>query len=188
MTKRCCGTSVGVLITDERDRLLMVRRGWWPRGTAPVAGHVHDAHATAAEAAVAEVREEVGLAVTGEPELLWEGHLPNLCASLPATRPGHHWWLYRAQATGTLQPAAGETSGAGWYSRDQVQSLADTTTALADGGMAADHQPTESLEAVWVEHLARLGWITVSERARQQIRRLYTTPPPQHWLGGRPTT
>ena len=39
----CCGTSVGVLITDSDGRLLMIERGWWPRGIAPVAGHVYDA-------------------------------------------------------------------------------------------------------------------------------------------------
>ncbi|WP_077688828.1 MULTISPECIES: NUDIX hydrolase [Nocardiopsis] len=137
--KRCCGTSVGILIEDQADRLLMVTRGWWPKGTAPVAGHVRDAHTSVAEALVAEVQEETGLHVTGS-GLLWEGHLPNLCASLPALPdPGHYWWVAAATAEGTLTPAPGETKGAAWYTRRQVRTMARTTLAhYRNGGLPAD--------------------------------------------------
>lgn len=182
---RCCGTSVGILVVDQQDRLLMIERGWWPVGIAPVAGHVRDAHDTVAEALHTEVAEEVGLTVTGTPTLLWEGHRPNLCQSLPATPvPGHHWWLYRATATGTLTPAAGETRGAAWYRLDQVQELADRTIAHAHGAVTADEfEARPGLEAVWVAHLAQLGMIAVSDADLAAVETLYTTPPPEYWMG-----
>ena len=40
---RCCGTSVGVIVTDTADRMLMIERGWHPIGIAPVAGHIAEA-------------------------------------------------------------------------------------------------------------------------------------------------
>lgn len=179
----CCGSSVGVLITDAAARLLMIERGWWPRGIAPVAGHVYDAHADAAQAAVAEVKEEVGLSVVGEPRLLWEEHRANRCASPPASPPGHYWWIYTATATGDLHPAPGETRGADWYAPAEVQTLARRTIAFARTGRPATDQPSGSLEAVWVEHLARIGLLDVAARDLDPIRRLYSTPPRVYWRG-----
>lgn len=187
MTKRCCGTSVGVIITDEADRMLMVTRGWWPRGTAPVAGHVKDAHTTVAAALVAEVEEEVGLTVTGD-RLLWEGHLPNLCASLPhQPRPGHYWHLATATAEGEVVAAPGETKGAHWYTRSKVDALAKATLDhYRSGGEAAD-QPDDSLEGVWLKLLfeaERLPWLTEADLALAEAA--YSTAPGEYWLGGRP--
>lgn len=185
--KRCCGTSVGVIITDESDRLLMVTRGWWPKGTAPVAGHVKDAHTDVAGALVAEVQEEVGLTVTGS-GLVWEGHLPNLCASLPhQPRPGHYWHLATATAEGTVVAAPGETKGAHWYTRSKVDALAEATLAHYRAGGAAADQPDASLEAVWLRLLheaGRLPWLTDDDLALAE--KAYSTAPGEHWLGGRP--
>lgn len=194
----CCGTSVGVLIHDSHGRLLMIERGWWPIGIAPVAGHVRDAHSTAAEALVAETREEVGLEVT-QAELLWTGHLPNLCASPPSNPPGHHWWLYRASATGTLRPAEGETKGAAWYTPSEVQALAERTLSYARGEVTAEEfERAPGMEAVWIDLLSKVALITgdgndktltlsTSGRglhpAHIAIRDLYTTPPPEYWRG-----
>lgn len=186
MAKTCCGSSVGVLIEDQEGRLLMIERGWWPLGAAPVAGHVYDAHHDAAQAAVAETEEEVGLTVTGVPTLLWEGRLPNRCASLPADPPGHYWWLYHAQAAGELRPAPGEARGAGWYTPEQVDQMAQATVDHAAAGRSTDTLPADALEAVWVEHLVQVGWISAA-RDLEAVARLYTTPPPAFWRGGRPT-
>lgn len=182
---RCCGTSVGVLVHDDTDRLLMIERGWWPIGIAPVAGHVADAHDTVAEALSAEVSEEVGLTVVGTPELLWEGHRPNLCQSLPAQPiPGHYWWLYRATATGELTPAPNETRGAAWYTQAEVRALAERTIAHAHGCIpGADFEARPGLEAVWVAHLAQIGMITATPTDLAAVARLYTTPPPEYWMG-----
>lgn len=185
--KRCCGTSIGVIITDAQDRLLMVTRGWWPKGTAPVAGHVKDAHTDVAGALVAEVQEEVGLTVTGS-GLVWEGHLPNLCASLPAEpRPGHYWHLATATAEGTVVAAEGETQGAAWYTPAEVTTLAAATLAhYRAGGLPAD-QPDNSMEAVWLRLLheaGRLPWMSETDLALAE--RAYSTAPGEYWLGGRP--
>src|SRR5690625_4332025 len=99
---QCCGTSVGVIATDAADRTLMITRGWYPVGIAPVAGHVADAHTDPAAALVAEVREETGLEVTGHRMLAEDLWLPNLCASPPTEIPGHRWSVATADVTGTL--------------------------------------------------------------------------------------
>jgi ADP-ribose pyrophosphatase YjhB (NUDIX family) len=184
---RCCGTSVGVLTEDQDHRLLMVTRGWHPIGIAPVAGHVADAHTSVADALVAEVREEVGLEVTGA-RLLSEAHRTNLCASPPAwPRPGHYWWVYTATATGTVQAAPGETRGAAWYTPDQVRELAAATVEHAVAGRPAADQPLDSLEAVWVEILASAGVVLdpLSGAERAAIRELYSAPPRSYWVGDR---
>ncbi|WP_017578583.1 NUDIX hydrolase [Nocardiopsis kunsanensis] len=184
--KRCCGTSIGVIITDEQDRLLMITRGWWPKGTAPVAGHVKDEHTNVAAALVAEVEEEVGLAVTGS-ALVWEGHLPNLCASLPhLPRPGHYWHLATATAEGEIVAAEGETKGAAFYDRDEVDFLAKATLEHYRSGGTAAGQPDASLEAVWLRLLFeadRLPWLTEDELDLAEAA--YTTEPGEYWLGGR---
>jgi len=185
-TKRCCGTSVGVIIEDQGGALLMVTRGWWPKGTAPVAGHVKDAHVDVAAALVAEVQEEVGLAVTGS-RLLWEGHLPNLCASLPAAPvAGHYWHVAVATAEGKVVAAPGETKGSAWYSRREVRALAETTLAHYRSGGTPATQPDASLEAVWLRLLweaGRLPWLTGDDLAVAE--KAYTTVPGEYWLGGR---
>ncbi|MBE2998721.1 NUDIX hydrolase [Nocardiopsis sp. HNM0947] len=184
--KRCCGTSIGVMIEDERHNLLMVTRGWWPKGTAPVAGHVRDEHTDVAAALVAEVEEEVGLTVTGS-GLLWEGFLPNLCASLPhRPTPGHYWHLAIATAEGQVTPAEGETKGARFYSPVEVNDLAHATLAHYRDGGRAEEQPDESLEAVWLRLLweaGRLSWLSSEDLAVAETA--YTTEPGEYWLGGR---
>ena len=185
--KRCCGTSIGVIIENERHHLLLVTRGWWPKGTAPVAGHVKDEHTNVAAALVAEVEEEVGLAVTGS-GLLWEGHLPNLCASLPhLPRPGHYWHLAIAMAEGRIVPAEGETKGARFYSPVEVNALAHATLDHYRNGGHPAGQPDDSLEAVWLRLLwqaGRLSWLTTHDL--ELAESAYTTPPPEPWLGDRP--
>ena len=58
--KYCDHTSVGVLIHNDNNELLLIERGTFPFGMAAPAGHV-DQHDSCEEAAIAEVREEVGL-------------------------------------------------------------------------------------------------------------------------------
>ncbi len=180
---RCCGTSVGVIVEGTGGRLLMITRGWYPTGIAPVAGHIADAHTDSAAALVAEVREETGLEVTSHTEV-WRGWLPNLCASPPAAIPGHHWVLATATATGELAPAPEETRGAAWYTPAEVRELADRTLAHAYGHVTdADFAGAPGLEPVWLEHLTTTGRLVVTEQDRALLRRLYTTPPQEYWLG-----
>jgi ADP-ribose pyrophosphatase YjhB (NUDIX family) len=181
-TKQCCGTSVGAIITDEAGRMLMVTRGWHPIGIAPVAGHARDVHSSVLDALVAEVREEVGLTVTGHQQV-WEGRLDNLCSNMPASPAGHYWWVHDVTASGTVSAAPVETRGADWYTPDQVQALAERTLDHAHSGLAAADQPVASLEAVWIELLHQAGRIRVRDFDLEAARRLYTTPPATYWRG-----
>jgi 8-oxo-dGTP pyrophosphatase MutT (NUDIX family) len=61
--KYCDNHSVGVIITDHDERLLLITRSTPAFGRAPVAGH-QDQHGSADAAARAEVRDETGLTVS----------------------------------------------------------------------------------------------------------------------------
>ncbi|NYI99290.1 8-oxo-dGTP pyrophosphatase MutT (NUDIX family) [Streptomonospora nanhaiensis] len=187
MPDRCCGTSIGVLIIDLQGRLLMIERGWYPIGIAPVAGHIADAHTSPEEALLAEVREEVGLTVTSH-AMVWSGWLPNLCAGRPAALPGHRWVVGRAAVTGELAPDPTETRGAAWYTRQAVGALAARTLDYARGGLTdAEFAARPGLEPVWLEllHVTRRLPLTLSPHELALVRRLYTTPPERYWAGGR---
>lgn len=183
---RCCGTSVGVLVHDDTDRLLMITRGWYPTGVAPVAGHIADEHTNAVAALTAEVREETGLTVTSH-RVLWEGWLPNLCQSLPALPiPGHRWVVAAATAVGELTPDPEETRGASWYTPAEVQTLARRTLAYGRGEVSQGaYQTSPGLEAVWLRHLATAGLLRLSSDDLAVAERLYTTPPAEYWTGDR---
>lgn len=191
--KRCCGTSVGGRLTRTspvtgQTEYAILGRAWYPLGWAPFAGHARDhGQNSPEEAAIAEGAEELGIHVTGLTKLFTVS-LPNLCASLPhQPRPGHLWTVYDVQTpTTVLTPAPGETTGAEWVTGEELQRLAEVTIAFACTGRPAQEQPRLSLEAVWVELLARAGDITVPDTDRDAVARLYTTPPGQYWLGGRP--
>lgn len=188
--QRCCGTSVGGRIrrTTPQGRVeyALLGRGWWPIGWAMVAGHAADENqASPEDALVAETAEELGLAVQSCTPLLTVD-LPNLCQSPPA-RPvaGHRWTVYDVQiAPGSLlRPDPTETTGAEWISGEELQRLAEATIAYARTQRPARDQHRLTLEAVWVELLARTGDITVTEADRQAVARLYTTPPDTYWTG-----
>ena len=193
MPKTCCGTSVGLRITRTSptsglNEFAILGRGWWPPAWGLCAGHARDhGQESPEEAAAAEGAEELGVTVTGMTRM-FTVHLPNLCASLPAQpRPGHLWTVFDIDTPDTvLTPAPGETTGAEWVTAEELQRLAEVTIAFACSGRPAQEQPRLSLEAVWVELLALSGDIAVSQDAREAVRLLYTTPPGEYWLGGRP--
>jgi 8-oxo-dGTP pyrophosphatase MutT (NUDIX family) len=152
--RACDHRSVGVILTREDGRMLLIRRALPPIGIAPVAGHL-DEHGDDLAAATAEVREEVGLSV-GALALVAEGWRPNLCRR-PITsgrRPGHQWTVYRGEATGTLIADPRETRVARWVTRGQVATLAARTIAYAHGYVTdARYQASPGLEAVWLQWL-----------------------------------
>ncbi|GLW26499.1 hypothetical protein Mame01_65410 [Microbispora amethystogenes] len=108
----CDHTSVGVLISSPAG-LLMFERGTPPTGIAPVAGHI-DQHGSPEQAAIAEVAEEVGLAVTHLDLLLTAWRL-NRCRRSISGEAGHRWWIYQAQATGPLRPSSREVRAPDGY-------------------------------------------------------------------------
>ncbi|QVJ00037.1 NUDIX hydrolase [Nocardiopsis eucommiae] len=158
----CDGLSVGVLIFDDADRLLMITRAKAPVGIAPVAGHVKDEHPdwTHQDAAVAEADEEVGLKVS--PAGLVEVYArwrPNRCgAEIPDPSLGHDWRVYRAEEwSGSVTRAEAEVKDVDWYSAERVQELADRTIAYAHGQIEeADWQKSPGLEPVWLDILTKV--------------------------------
>ncbi|MFC3981410.1 NUDIX hydrolase [Streptosporangium jomthongense] len=176
MTKICDRYSVGVLITSQ-DRYLMFERATPPVGIAPVAGHVDD-HGIPADAARAEVFEEVGLTVDSL-SLVTSGWRPNRCRRpVPAGGlPGHYWTIFQAQVSGTLNSSAREARNARWLDRPEIQRLAARTVSYAYGAIsAAEFSAAPGLEPVWLEWLHEAGIVEVTDDALTRVEDLAARP------------
>lgn len=143
--KYCDHTSVGVLIYNEDNELLLIERGTFPFGMAAPAGHV-DQHASYEEAAIAEAREEVGLDIKGL-RLVAEGRRDNPCRRVNGT--WHYWKIYEARASGIVKLSAREAKRAEWCG---VQRLVELGMISSDRAEASDG----SLERVWLDWLYEL--------------------------------
>ncbi len=127
--------SVGVIITDEQQRLLLIDRATPPFGLAGVAGHVDEGEEPL-EALVREVGEEVGLGLK-VPKLLLDEFIDwNWCGG---GIMGHYWYLYSGTVVGepTIQPVG--VNSVGWYGREELQGL--------------------KFEPVWEYWLKKLGYL-----------------------------
>jgi 8-oxo-dGTP pyrophosphatase MutT (NUDIX family) len=152
MPKVCDHTSVGMLIWRE-DKLLLIERRKGVLGFAPPAGHV-DSFGTHENAVRQEVLEEVGLTVTNL-ELAIEGRKDNACRREDGS--WHYWKIYSVEATGELVPSPDETKQAGFYTREQLQMLAERTEAYARGDIdEISWQAAPGIEPVWYEWLKAL--------------------------------
>jgi 8-oxo-dGTP pyrophosphatase MutT (NUDIX family) len=161
METHCDGTSVGVILTDETGKVALLRRRRFPVGIAPPAGHVDD-HGTPEQAAIAEVAEEIGIALVIDGLKLTtiaNRRITNRCRRIGGEY--HDWNVYQASVTHMpLQPDPDETGGAGWYDSAAVQALADRTRAYQAGILSeADWTDYPGLEAIWVDFLGELGYI-----------------------------
>lgn len=167
--KTCDNASVGVIIMNANGQYLMFDRGTFPPGTAPVAGHVDD-HGSVHDAAVAEVREELGLHVVSLTRVGggWRG---NRCRRHPGARGvGHAWEVYEAVVEGELAPSARETKNVRWLSLDDVRALVGRTVAYAQGQVSdAEFAERPGIESVWVQWLADLGVVEVSRADLSRI-------------------
>lgn len=120
MQKQCDNKSVGVLIWNDNNKLLLIERKIYNPGFAIPAGHQDgdDAKTTAHK----EVSEEVGLQI--------EEVQKRLVISLknPCKRAGgsyHDWTIFEAiQWSGVVNPSEDETKGYRWISRQELQDLA----------------------------------------------------------------
>lgn len=185
-TKQCCGTSVGVLLRDTEQRLLLIERATPPIGWAPVAGHALDEHPDPITAARAAVAEEVGLRA-GRLRPVYHRWLPNRCRRIPAppppwaptAPPGHDWQIYAAlDWDGALAPSARETRAVRWLAPAQLQGLAERTVAYACGRIAEeDYTTSPGLEPVWVDILRDVGLIEVEARDAARATLLSAVPP-----------
>src|ERR1035437_1284536 len=124
----CDNKSVGVIIEDKAGNLLLLRRGRYPVGIAPVAGHV-DGHGSPVQAALDEVQEELGLTIQPEDlqaTKIQSRRVENICRRVGGTH--HNWWVFKASKfSGQLLPDEEETLGARWYSPEELQYLGAKT-------------------------------------------------------------
>lgn len=157
----CDNTSVGVIILDPNDRMLMFRRVKPPVGIAPPCGHV-DEHGTAVDAARAETREEVGLTVTRlRPSVRSGGWRDNVCRRHPGFRGfGHDWRIFRATVTGDVHVEPTEAQKPFWADQRERNLLARRTINYARGLIGKREFATDpGLEPVWLDLLHHEGLI-----------------------------
>lgn len=159
MTKECDNTSVGVIIENSDGRIALLERAKFPPGLAPPAGHI-DEHGSPEQAAISEVREEIGLVIP--PERLTLTPIANRLVHNKCRRSGgdhHYWTVFTATQKGLLTPDTQETKGAGWFTQDQLQRLAECALESEQGG--ADGQKNPVLERVWVDFMTELGYCNI---------------------------
>ncbi len=160
MVRNCDNLSVGVIM-ERKDSVALLRRAKFPIAVAPPAGHV-DEHGSLEMAAIAEVREELGLTISLRG--LIRTPIVQRTVSNRCRRPGgdhHDWTVFRAaEFSGSLRPSVTETKGAGWYDKDQLQWLADRTKAFEQGAVTAEQWQREpGLEGVWADFMTELGYL-----------------------------
>jgi ADP-ribose pyrophosphatase YjhB (NUDIX family) len=157
VTAPCNNTSVGVIVArDDPLRLLLIERRQFPYGFAPPAGHV-DPGEDYPDAAVRELREEVGLVATD----LWmvlRTRRDNRCR-----RPGgchHEWQVYGATALGIpMRGDRGEVLSLLWADKGTLHALAAVTRHYLAGGISEDDwRRSPGLEPVWLDMLGELWW------------------------------
>ena len=153
MGKECDHTSVGMIIKREKDTLLIERRKP-PFGFAPPAGHVDD-KGSFENAAKEEVEEEVGLSPK-DIKLLLEGRKNNSCRREGSS--WHYWKIYQVDTDGDIKRSKDETKQAGWFSTDQIRSLAQGTEKYRAGEISEkEWQQSPGLEPVWLDWFKELG-------------------------------
>ena len=162
MAKICDNTSVGVIIINSGGKVALLKRANFPIRIAPPAGHIDD-HGSAVQAALDEVEEEIGLIIDPSdlmPTAISERRIDNPCSR---TGGDHHvWTVYRAeQFLGDIDPDPEETQGAEWYSKKQLQRLADRTKDYKAGKIPeSEWKENPGLEEVWLDFMLELGQVT----------------------------
>lgn len=152
----CTNTSAGILV--HRDgRLLLIERRRPPYGWAPPAGHVDDGE-TYAQAALRELREEVGLTASCL-TVIHRARYGNRCRR---PRGDHHAWeVFTADTTGEPVRSEDETRAMRWVTPGELDELVAVTRnhlAMRSGPEEWQHRP--GLEPVWVEMLTQSGWLS----------------------------
>ena len=154
MEKQCDNMSVGVVLQNERDEILLLNRQKFPYGWAAPAGHI-DEHGTAEQAAVNELAEETGvrIAPAALSRVLHSLRIDNMCRR----RGGgfHTWTVYTASTS--QEPTHSNTEEARslrWFTVAELQHLADRTRALTEH---TKENRDDYLEAVWLRFFVELG-------------------------------
>ena len=152
MSKICDHTSVGMFVWKE-GKLLLIERKKFPFGFAVPAGHV-DGDKTFEEAALRELREEVGLECISMKKI-FEGRKENRCRREDGA--WHLWKLYKTETSGDLDRSKDETKQANWYSQEQIEVLALKTEEYRIGNVSeADWEQSPGLEPIMFDFLKEL--------------------------------
>ena len=154
MEKYCDNTSVGVIVTNARNDMLLLDRARFPFGLAAPAGHI-DEHGSPEQAAVSEVYEETGLKIplSGLEKVIDARRVNNHCRRINGDY--HIWTVFRAKnIDGKIVPSHDETKGAGWYAPQELQLLAELTRKNNTA-----NQGDKLFELIWLEFLTELDYI-----------------------------
>ena len=155
MAGKCDHTSVGMLVWKE-GRLLLIERMKFPFGFAPPAGHV-DGDSSFEIAAKRELEEEVGLE-TKEMNLRIKGRMENKCRRKDGS--WHYWKIYEMEVTGELKRSESETKKAGFFSLEEIKTLAKKTEKYLKKEISdSDWGKSPGIETVWFEWFKKLGII-----------------------------
>ncbi len=113
-------TSVGIIIKNNSDKILMIDRAAYPYGWACPAGHI-DARETPSQAAKRETWEETNIDVK-ELKLLHKEYVGwNECVK---GEKGHYWYVYKALTwEGQERRNLQETKNIGWFSSEEIKNL-----------------------------------------------------------------
>ena len=148
MTEACDHRSVGVLIVNPNDEILVIERARPPLFWAPPAGHVDD-HGDEIRTAIEETREEVGIELSSrglERVLSGERMTHNQCRR--STDGWHDWTVFTTRVNTTeVLASPEEVKRYAWVSR------------VALSQMAYDEKNPMKLEPVWKNMLEKIGLI-----------------------------
>jgi 8-oxo-dGTP pyrophosphatase MutT (NUDIX family) len=154
MEKFCDNTSVGVVLQNERDEILLLNRQKFPYGWAAPAGHL-DEHGTAEQAAVQELEEETGIHISadGLVRAIHNVRKENTCRRRGGSF--HNWTVYTANTNQEpVHTNTDEARSLRWFTRAELQHLADHTRALTEH---AKENRDEYLELIWLRFFIELG-------------------------------
>ena len=156
MAKKCDNKSVGMLVWNEGN-LLLIERKRPPYGFAPPAGHLDEDGDEYETSARRELWEEVGLTAKSL-ELKIEGRKENHCRREGGTH--HYWKVYEVIASGKIKRNIDETKQVGWYSRDKLGEFAKRTEDYIAGNVSEiEWQSSPGIEPVWYELMKELSII-----------------------------
>ncbi len=153
MPKQCDHKSVGMIVEKE-GKILLIERARKPFGFAIPAGHIDDDpdYETTARR---ELKEEVGLDAR-ELELVGEGRKENPCRRDGGT--WHYWKIYKVVCTGELSRSLDETKQSKWFSKEEINTLADRTREYLEGKITDEEwEKNPGLEIVMFEWFKELG-------------------------------
>ena len=169
--KFCDNKSVGMLVFKDTapgkdPKMLLIQRMKTPFGFAPPAGHV-DGDPTYEAAGSRELSEEVGLEAGVMVEVV-RARKGNPCRRENGDH--HRWKVYSVEATGEVERSLEETRSAGWYSKSDIEQLAQKTEDYRRGDVSdGEWEESPGLEEVWYELFQQTGILedpTHSQRQR----------------------